>query len=197
MAADILLYQTDIVPGGKDQKQHVELAREIARRFNNKFGQTFNLPEVMLPKIGAKIMSLTNPSKKMSKSDPALSYISLFDPPEEIKKKIRKAQTDSGKEIKYEPKTKPAISNLLTIYSLFSEIPISEVEKKFKGKGYQLFKEKLANLLIEKLKIFRKKKKELELKKNFLKEILTQGRKKAQLLAEQTIEKVKKQMGLF
>jgi len=197
MAADILLYQTDIVPVGKDQIQHIELTRLIARKFNKTFGETFKIPQALLPKLGAKIMSLTHPTKKMSKSDPPQTYISLFDPPEQIRKKIRSAQTDSGREIKYDPEKKPGISNLLTIYSLFSNIPISEVEKKFKGKNYQFFKEKLSNLLIDKLEVFRKKKRELELQENFLEKILSKGKEKAQILAGETMEKVKKRMGIF
>jgi len=197
MAADILLYQTDIVPVGQDQKQHVELAREIARRFNARFGKTFKVPEVLLPKTGAKIYSLENPAKKMSKTDNPQSYISLFDAPEAIKKKIRAAQTDSGKEIKYDVSDKPGISNLLTIYSLFSNKSIKELEKQFQGKGYQVFKEKLAQLLVEKLEPFRRKKKELALRQGFLEKILTEGRKRAQIIAQETMKKVKKRMGLI
>ncbi|PJE69084.1 tryptophan--tRNA ligase, partial [Candidatus Shapirobacteria bacterium CG10_big_fil_rev_8_21_14_0_10_38_14] len=120
MAADILLYQTDLVPVGKDQQQHVELVRTIARKFNQKFGQTFKEPKVLLPKTGAKIMSLQNPKKKMSKTDDPRGCLELFEEPEEIKKKIMAAVTDPGKVIKYDPIKKPGISNLLTIYSLFS-----------------------------------------------------------------------------
>ncbi|MEK7104127.1 MAG: tryptophan--tRNA ligase, partial [Patescibacteria group bacterium] len=162
MAGDILLYQTDLVPVGEDQKQHVELARAIAKKFNTKFGETFKIPTVSVLKIGAKIMSLTEPIKKMSKSDPEPSRISLFDTPEQIKKKISSATTDSGKEIKFNPKEKPGISNLLTIYSLFSDKPIKDLEKEFQGNGYAPFKSALANLLIEKLEPFRNKKSELD-----------------------------------
>jgi tryptophanyl-tRNA synthetase len=132
----------------------------------------------------------------MSKSDPSHTYISLFDKPEAIKEKIMAATTDSGKEIKYDQKSKPGISNLLTIYSLFSDRAISEIEKKFKGKGYQTFKEKLAQLLIEKLEPFRRKKKELELQDRYLKEVLEDGRKRAQVIAQETMKRVRKQMGL-
>ena len=137
MAADILLYETDIVPVGKDQAQHIELTREIARRFNKRFGKTFKIPEVFLPTKGAKIMSLIEPFKKMSKSDLAQSYISLFDSPKNIKKKIMSSKTDSKKDIKYNVALKPGISNLLTIYSLFSGVPIKKIEKEFEGKGYK------------------------------------------------------------
>lgn len=197
MAADILLYQTDLVPVGKDQQQHVELARIIARKFNKTFGKAFKEPEVLLPKIGEKIMSLTAPTKKMSKTDNSNSYIDLFDSPQAIKKKIMTSQTDSGKEIKYSISKKPGISNLLTIYSLFSDSPIKEIEKEFKGKGYQIFKEKLAELLIKKLEPFRKKKKELELSQTLLEKILEDGRKRAQAIAQETMRKVRKNMGLI
>jgi len=197
MAADILLYETELVPVGEDQVQHIELTREIARRFNERFGETFKIPEALLPKMGARIMSLQDPTKKMSKSDSIQTYISLFDNPEDIKKKIMTSQTDSGKEIKYNASSKPGISNLLTIYSLFSNKSIKDIEKEFKGKGYQAFKEKLAQLLIDKLEPFRRKKKELELKPSLLEQILEDGRKRAQIIASQTIQRVKKNMGII
>jgi tryptophanyl-tRNA synthetase len=197
MAADILLYRTDLVPVGKDQQQHVELARIIARKFNKTFGKAFKEPKVSLPKVGEKIMSLTAPTKKMSKTDNPDSYIDLFDGPQAIKKKIMTAQTDSGKEIKYNVSSKPGISNLLTIYSLFSDSPIKEIEKELKGKGYQVFKEKLAELLIKKLEPFRKKKKELELRPALLEKALEDGKKRAQTIAQETMRKVRKNMGLI
>ena len=196
MTSDILLYGTDIVPVGKDQAQHVEITREIARRFNKRFGKTFKIPEVFLPTKGAKIMSLTEPIKKMSKSDPAQSYISLFDSPENIKKKIMSAQTDSGKDIKYDFSLKPGISNLLTIYSLFSDMPIKEIEKEFEDKGYQDFKERLAQLLIEKLEPFQRKKKEFEIRQTLLEKTLEDGKKRAQIIAKETMKTVRKKMGL-
>ncbi len=197
MAADILLYQTDLVPVGKDQEQHVELARTIARKFNQSFGQTFKTPEVLLPKIGAKIMSLQNPKKKMSKTDDPRGCLGLFDTPEEIQKKIMSAVTDTGKVIKYDPEKKPGISNLLTIYSLFSEKSIKEIEKKFKGKGYAEFKKSLAELLINSLEPFRRKRKELILREVYVREILEQGRKRAQIIAQSTLQEVRKKMGLI
>lgn len=197
MAADILLYQTDIVPVGQDQKQHVELTRTIAKKFNQKFGQTFKIPKLKLSETGAKIMSLTQPTKKMSKSDNPKSCIFLFDEPEEIKTKIMGAITDTGKIIKYNLKKKPGISNLLTIYSLFSDISISKIEKKFKDKGYANFKKSLAELLILKLKPFRQKRKELLAREVYVKEILNQGKKRAQIIAQTTIQDVRKKMGLL
>jgi tryptophanyl-tRNA synthetase len=197
MAADILLYQTEIVPVGEDQLQHVELTREIARRFNQKFGDTFKIPEAKLPEMGAKIMSLQNPTKKMSKSDSQDSYIGLFDEPETIKAKIARAVTDTGKVIKYNPEQKPGVSNLLTIYSLFSNLTIKEVEKKFQKKGYADLKKQLAELLILKLEPFLRKKKELLQREVYVKEILKQGSRRAQVIAQTTIQDVKSKMGLI
>lgn len=196
MASDILLYQTDIVPVGEDQKQHVELARTIARKFNQRFGKVFQEPKTLLPQIGAKIMSLQAPKKKMSKTDDPRGCIGLFDEPEEIQKKIRAAVTDTGKVIKYDPEKKPGIANLLTIYSLFSKKTIKEIEKKFKGKGYADFKKSLAELLINSLEPFRRKKKELLTREVYVKEILNQGAKRAQSIAQSTMQEVRKKMGL-
>ena len=196
MAADILLYKTQLVPVGKDQEQHVELARTIARKFNQKFGQTFVEPKVKLAKEGAKIMSLTNPKKKMSKSIPQ-GCLYLFDEPEIIKKKIMSAVTDLEKQIKYDPIRKPGVSNLLTIYSLFSEKPVKDIEKKFKGQGYAKFKEKLADLLIKELEPLRKKRKELLSRQVYIKEILDQGKRKAKAIAQSTMEEVRKRTGLL
>jgi tryptophanyl-tRNA synthetase len=194
--ADILLYKGEGVPVGKDQVQHIELARTIARRFNQRFGKTFPEPEALLPKIGAKIMALNNPKQKMSKSLGPQSYISLFEEPEEIKKKIMSAVTDTGKQIKYSPQRKQGISNLLTIYSLFSEKPIKEVEKNFKDKGYSHFKKSLAKLLINSLEPFRRKRKELLRREVYVQETLKVGVKRAGAIAESTIQETRTKMGL-
>ncbi len=196
MAGDILLYQTNVVPVGIDQKQHVELARTIAKKFNAKFGETFCIPEVSILKMGAKIMSLTQPEKKMSKSDSENTRIGLFDTPEQIKKKIGSATTDSGKEIAFNPKEKPGISNLLTIYSLFADKEIKNLEKDFAGQTYQAFKQSLADLLIEKLEPFRNKKDELDKNPELVTEILENGAKRAQTIAKETMKKVRTAMGL-
>jgi tryptophanyl-tRNA synthetase len=196
MAADILIYQTKLVPIGIDQKQHVELARTIARKFNQQFGKTFEEPEELLPKIGAKIMSLQDPKKKMSKTDDPAGYIGLFDTPETINKKVMSAVTDLGKEIKYDPEKKPGISNLLTIYSLFSGEEIKDLEEKFKGKGYADFKKSLAALSVNFLEPFRRKRKELLSREAYIEDILNQGAKKARIIAQSTMEKVRKNMGL-
>jgi len=195
-AADILLYQTDSVPVGQDQAQHLELTKTIARKFNQKYGQTFKVPEALLLETGAKIMALNDPKKKMSKSIPA-SCLYLFDEPKVIRKKIMSAVTDPGKTITYNPAKKPGITNLLAIYSLFSSKPIYQIEKKFSKKGYAEFKKSLVDLLILKLEPFRRKKKELLSREVYVKEILTQGRKRAQIIAQSTMADVRKKMGLF
>jgi len=195
-AADILLYKADAVPIGKDQVQHIELTRTIARKFNQRFGKTFKEPKTFLPKVGAKITALDNPKKKMSKSLGPASYISVFETPAEIQKKIMSAQTDSGKQIKYSLKNKPGISNLLTIYSLFSGKSIKELEKTFRGEGYSIFKKSLANLLIEKLEPFRKKREEFLARKVYIEEVLKLGAKRAKSIASTTMTEVNKKIGL-
>jgi tryptophanyl-tRNA synthetase len=197
MAADILLYKTQGVPVGKDQEQHVELTRTIARKFNQKFGETFIDPQAMILKEGAKLMSLTDPKKKMSKSDDAKSYIALFDTPEAITKKIMSATTDSGKDIIYNVAKKPGISNLLTIYSLLTEKPIAEIEEEFKGKKYSDFKKSLAEVVVNYLEPFRRKQKELQTRDVYVKELLQQGAKRAEMLAQTTMQEVKQKMGLI
>ena len=195
-AADILLYQTDSVPVGKDQKQHLELTKTIARKFNQKYGKTFKVPEALLLQTGAKIMSLNNPKKKMSKSD-TKSCLYLFDEPGVIRKKIMSAVTDPGKTIKYNPVKKPGITNLLTIYALFSDKSMAQIEKKFSKKGYAVFKKSLADLLILKLEPFRRKKKELLSREVYVKEILEQGKKRAEVIAQSTMEDARKKVGLL
>lgn len=195
MAADILLYKTEIVPVGEDQAQHVELTRTLARKFNSKFGKTFPEPKTQLPKIGARIMSLTDPAQKMSKTGD--EGIALTDSPEKIREKIKKAVTDSGKEIKFDEKNKPAISNLLTIYHLFSKKSIADIEKKYRSKGYAEFKKDLAEVIIKGLAPFQKKRKELEKNPRLVEKILAEGQKKAQKIASATIKEVKKKMGLI
>jgi tryptophanyl-tRNA synthetase len=205
MAADILLYKGQAVPVGKDQEQHVELARTIAKKFNQKFGtstslstgKVFDEPETILPKVGAKIMSLTDPKKKMSKSDDPKSCISLFDSPEDIQKKIMSAETDSGKDIIYNVTKKPGISNLLTIYSLLTEKTTQEIEKQFKGKGYGDFKKSLAKVLIDYLEPFRRKQKELQTRDVYVKDILNKGASRARIIAETTMQEVRSKMGLI
>lgn len=201
MAADILLYDAEFVPVGEDQLQHLELARTLARKFNKKFGKTFKEPQPILTET-PRVMSLDDPMKKMSKSRPE-GCLFLDDSPAEIKEKIKKAVTDSGREIKYDLKKKPAISNLLLIYSAISGIFIKEIEKKYKNKGYGEFKINLAELIIEYLAPFQRRKQFL-LKSHFnrlsdvqkLKTILNIGAKKAGAVASHKIKEVKKKIGL-
>ena len=197
MAADILLYETEAVPIGKDQAQHLELTRNIAEKFNKKYGQTFILPKAMFPKQGATIMSLVSPEKKMSKTDKGKGCIGLFEESESIRKKIMSATTDSGKEIKYDPIKKKGISNLLTIFSLFSDRPIREIEKDFQNKNYGDFKKALADLLIEKLKPLREKKEELKNNPAYVNSVLERGAGQARKRAEKTMAEVRKKMGLL
>ncbi len=197
MAADILLYDTEVVPVGEDQKQHIELARDIAKRFNKRFGETFKVPKAQLPKKGARIMSLKNPKNKMSKSGKKGNAVSLFDDPKTIEEKIKSAVTDTDNKISYDPKDKPGISNLLVIYSEFKDQTIEESEKELKGESYKVFKEKLTEVLIESLDPFRKKRRELEKRREvYVEEILSQGAKKAKTLASSNIARVKRKMGL-
>jgi tryptophanyl-tRNA synthetase len=196
MAADILLYKTIAVPVGKDQEQHVELTRSLAKKFNKRFGEIFPEPEAIMADSGAKIMSLQDPKRKMSKSDDPKTYISLFDEPEVIKKKIISAQTDSGKDVIYNVTKKPGISNLLTIYSALSGKTIKDIEKEFKGKGYGDFKKSLAELTINYLEPFRRKQKELQTREVYVDEILKNGASRAQIIAKQTMQDVREKMGL-
>ena len=196
MAADILLYQAEGVPVGKDQQQHVELTRTIAKKFNQKFGQTFKEPASLIAKEGAKIMSLQDPKKKMSKSDDPKSCIFLFDTPEAITKKIMSATTDSGKDVKFNITKKPGISNLLMIYSLLTGKPTQQLEKEFAGKNYGEFKKSLAQVVVNYLEPFRRKQKELQTREVYVQEILKQGRDKALTIAQETMREVKEKMGL-
>ena len=197
MASDILLYQTQAVPVGEDQIQHLELTRTLARRFNTRYGETFTVPKSIIPKEGARIMSLSNPKVKMSKTDYENSFISLFQEPKEIRAKIMGATTDTGKDIAYNRARKPGISNLLVIYSLFSEQSISQLEKKFKNKGYAVFKKSLAELLVKELTPFREKKKDLDKREVSVQETLKKGAQKAKAIAETTMEVVRNKIGLL
>mgnify|MGYP001578007049 CR=1 FL=1 len=196
MAADILLYKTQAVPVGEDQVQHVELARTIARKFNKKFGEVFIEPKAILSEFGARIMALDDPKKKMSKSSGPQSYVSLFDEPEIITKKIMAAVTDTKKDIEYNLKKKPGISNMLVIYSLITKRKIEELERQFRGKGYAEFKKSLAEELVKFLEPFRKKRDELLTKEDDVKNILEMGAKRARAIAEQTMQEVRSKMGL-
>ena len=195
-AADILLYKPDLIPVGKDQLQHLELTRSIAKKFNQKFGKVFVEPKAYSPKTGARIMSLQNPKKKMSKSDDQQGCIALFEEPDSIRKKVMVAVTDTGKEIKYNLSKKPGVSNMLTIYSLFANKSIEEIEKKFQNKNYSEFKKSLAELIIGSLEDLRRKRKELLTREVYIRDILNKGAKRAEIIAQSTMDEVRKKMGL-
>jgi tryptophanyl-tRNA synthetase len=196
MAADILLYQTDAVPVGEDQKQHVELTRDLAERFNNAFGKTFVVPEPIIPTVGARIMGLDDPAKKMSKSaDSTYNYISLTDSADEIRRKIRRAVTDSGAEVRPGP-DKPAISNLLTIYSLLAGEPIDTIAARYEGRGYADFKKDLGELVVESLAPFQRRMEELAGDKAFTLSVLKDGAERAEAIAERTLARVRERVGL-
>ncbi|MFY9461721.1 MAG: tryptophan--tRNA ligase [Candidatus Sungiibacteriota bacterium] len=198
MAADILLYKTNAVPVGEDQLQHVELARSLAERFNNRYGETFVIPKAIVNKSGARIMGLDDPAAKMSKSaQNANNYISLLDSPDEIRKKIKIAVTDSGSEIIYDEKKKPAVSNLLAIYSLFSGKDVNSVENAYNGKGYAEFKEELAEVIVQGLAPLQKRFRELENDKTGVTNVLKEGAKTAREISEKTLKEVKEKMGFF
>lgn len=197
MAADILLYDADLVPTGIDQKQHIELARNIATRFNNKYGDTFNIPEPMISKTNAKIMDLQNPTKKMSKSTQnPKGIIYLLDTDETIRKKIASATTDSDNQVKYDVENKPGISNLLTIYAYFKKMSIEDTEKHFNSSNYKDFKTEVADAIIEGLAPIKKRYEEL-INSEKLDKILDEGREKVMKIAEKKIKEVYQKVGLF
>lgn len=194
MAADIILYDTQIVPVGEDQLQHIELARDLAKRFNSKFGKTFIIPEHFITKESMRIMGLDDPTKKMSKSAKSeYNYIALSDDAETVRRKIKKAVTDSGSEIIYSD-DKPALKNLINIYSLLDNKKPKEVEKLFVGKGYADFKTNLAEVIVKFLEPFQKRMAELSDEKVL--KILEDGAKKVQPLAKKKLDEVKKKIGL-
>jgi len=197
MASDILLYQSDLVPVGADQKQHLELARDLAGRFNTKYSETFKIPEPYIGDKGSRIMSLQDPASKMSKSDKNINnIISLLDGPKTIIKKINSSVTDSGNEVRSSI-DKPGIKNLLNIYSLLSEIDISTIEEKYIGKMYSVFKSDLSEIIIDTLVPIQKKYNDLINNKDYLNEILTQGQKTSNHLAMKTMSKVYRKIGFI
>jgi len=194
MASDILLYQTDLVPVGDDQKQHLELTRDIAIRFNRDYGQTFKVPDPYIPKVGARIMSLSDPTKKMSKSDDDPNgCVMLMDDAETIQRKFKRAVTDSGTEIRFDPE-RPAITNLLEIFHLITGHSTQEVEERFAGKGYAQLKGDLAEVTVEFLRPIQQSLREISDER--LDEILTLGRDKARNIAKATLNEVFARTGL-
>ncbi|WP_449539476.1 tryptophan--tRNA ligase [Ferdinandcohnia sp. Marseille-Q9671] len=196
MAGDILLYNTDLVPVGEDQKQHIELTRDLAERFNKKYREIFTIPDARIPKEGARIMSLAEPTKKMSKSDPnKKAFIALLDDPKQIEKKIKSAVTDSEGIVVYDKENKPGISNLLTIYSTFSKLSIKEIEAKYQGKGYGEFKADLAEVVLNEIRPIQDRYYEI-IESPELDEILDAGAEKANQVASKMIKKMESAMGL-
>ena len=196
MAADILLYDTDIVPVGNDQKQHIELCRDIAIRINNKYKKTFVVPDGRFLKEGARIMALDDPTKKMSKSAENIhSRISLLDEPSKIKKSIMKATTDSDGVVRFDVENKPGISNLLNIYSVLSGMTIPELEAKYEGKGYGDFKKDLVEVVVEALAPIKERYEQIRHSDELI-EILKDGAVRANAIAQKTMKRVKENFGL-
>ncbi len=196
MAADILLYDTDEVPVGEDQKQHVELTRDIAQRFNGIYGETFKLPEPKISQIAARVMSLDDPTKKMSKSNPSAgSRINLLDDPELIRSKIMKATTDSEGVVKFDA-SRPGVYNLLEIYENLTGLSREEIESHFDGKGYGDFKKEVAAVVVEALKPVQEKYQELMANPETIEKMLQEGANKIRPMAEETLKRVKRKVGL-
>ncbi|WP_339994973.1 tryptophan--tRNA ligase [Priestia aryabhattai] len=196
MAADILLYNTDLVPVGEDQKQHLELTRDLAERFNKKYNDIFTIPEVRIPKVGARVMSLQDPTKKMSKSDPnQKAFITLLDDAKTIEKKIKSAVTDSEGIVRYDKENKPGISNLLSIYSILANKSIEDIEAMYEGKGYGDFKADTAKVVAETLAPIQERYYEL-VDSSELDDILDQGADKANATANKMLRKMRNAMGI-
>lgn len=197
MAADILVYNADLIPVGDDQKQHLELTRDLAHRFNQRFGQTFTIPEPYIPEVGARIMSLDDASKKMSKSSPnPASYIALLDTPDEIRKKLSRAVTDSGREVRYDPASKPEVSNLMGIYASCSDLSLKEIEAKYEGQGYGAFKKDLAEAVVAALEPIQQRYRDIRASGD-IPRILKEGAEKAAAKAEPMLRDVKEKMGFI
>lgn len=197
MAADILLYNTDVVPVGIDQKQHIELARDLAVRFNNLYSPTFTIPEPYIADTGAKIMDLQEPDKKMSKSaDNPNAYILILDPPNTIRKKISRAVTDNIGVVRYSEE-QPGVSNLISILSTVTHVAPKDIEKKYEGIGYAQFKADVAEALVEELSPLQKRVKELLEDKTYLESIYKNGAEKANYVANKTLRKMQKKVGLI
>ena len=196
MAADILLYQPDYVPVGEDQKQHCELTRDVAIRFNNLYGETFKVPEPYIPKVGARIMSLSNPTSKMSKSDPQ-GCVFLMDSPDELARKFKRAVTDSDSEkcVRFAPAEKPGVANLMSIYSSVTGKSFDDIEREFDGLGYGAFKPAVGDAVIETLRPIREEAERIIADKAYLQQVYTDGARRAQSIARRTLRKVYKRVG--
>ena len=195
MAADILLYQSDLVPVGEDQRQHMELARDVALRFNNLYPNTFVVPEAYIPKLGGRVMSLSEPRSKMSKSDEEPSYIAILDEPDAIRRKFRRAVTDMQGVVRYDAQEQPGIANMINIYAALSALAPDEIVAQFEGKGYGAFKDAVADVVIEALRPIREKYSEYIADKAMLQALLKDNAQAAGRLAERTMRKVRKKIG--
>ena len=199
MAADILLYQPDYVPVGDDQKQHVELTRDVAQRFNNLYGETFKVPEPFIPKVGARVMDLLDPRSKMSKSDEiGNGRILLMEAPEDIMRKFKRAVTDSDTErcVRYDPENKPGVSNLMSIYAAVTGKSFDEIEAEFDGKGYGVFKPAVGEAVVETLRPIREEAARIMKDKAYLENLCREGAQRASNIAEKTLRKVYRKVGL-
>ena len=195
MAADILLYQTNLVPVGHDQKQHLEICRDIAQRFNGIYGDVFTIPEGYIPKVGARVMSLQEPTRKMSKSDPEDTFIALTDDADTIRRKIKRAVTDSDGEIRFDPENKPGVSNLLSIMSALGAGEIDALVNEMQGQGYGTLKNRVADCVIAALAPMQNEYKRLIADKAYLQGVLDENAKTATYLATKTLRKVQKKVG--
>jgi len=196
MAADILLYNTDLVPVGEDQKQHVEFTRDIAQRFNSIYGETFTIPKPLIPETGARIMGLDDPTGKMSKSEEGSGHaIYLLDSPDDIRAKVMRATTDSLREIRFD-ENRPGIHNLLVIYELFTGLSRPDIEARFEGKGYAILKKELGEVIVDSLAPLQSRYREITADPAYLDSLLAKGASKARSIAEKTLSTVKEKVGL-
>ena len=196
MAADILLYQADMVPVGQDQKQHLELTRDIAIRFNKIYGDTFTVPEGYIPKVGGRVMSLQDPTRKMSKSDPEDTFVAVLDDPNVIRKKLRRAVTDSDNSVFYDPENKPGVSNLMGILSALTGDSMEAISAQYDGKGYGVFKDAVADAVIAELEPIQQRYQKILGDKAYLGEVMTRSAERASKMAMRTMSKVHRKVGL-
>ena len=196
MAADILLYQADLVPIGADQKQHLELCRDVAERFNSIYGDVFTIPDGYFPKVGARVMSLQEPTRKMSKSDPEDTYIAILDKPDVIRKKIRRAVTDCDNSVVFDPENKPGVANLMSIMSALSGRTMDEISADYNGLGYGKFKDAVADCVIATLEPIQAEYERISADKAYLQQVMDSGRERASAIAHKTMLKVRKKLGI-